>query len=191
MAKGKEEGDEKPELSDAERLQRMETSVRFNKLLLIVLGALCIILLSAVITGTIVIQQSLDKAPAPAEEEKLTDAAGEAAPSLRKRLAAIEATQGANAARMDEIQKATASLQIIERTGQVEKMLEILRQQERDYRDLMINLKAGMHDLSRMVPGSRTWLEEYNERIDRGLANSREREKRLREVPEIREPAGA
>lgn len=187
MAKEKE-AEEQPELSDADRLQRLETSSRFQKLLLIILGALCIILLSAVITGTIVLQQGMEKSAQP-EEPALTDDAGEASPDLRKRLAAIEAAQDRNAARMDEIQEATSRLQIVERTGQVDKMAEILRQQERDYRELMVNLKAGMHDLSRMVPGSRTWLEEYNERIDRGLASSREREKRLREIPEVKPPA--
>jgi hypothetical protein len=51
----------------------------------------------------------------------------------------------------------------------------VLRAQERDYQQVMQGLKVGMRDLANMLPGSRSWLADYNEIIDRAEFNSQKR----------------
>lgn len=54
-----------------------------------------------------------------------------------------------------------------------------LLEQERHYQMHLTALKDGMRDLARMVPGSRTWLDMYNEQMDTALRHSRQRQERL------------
>lgn len=62
-----------------------------------------------------------------------------------------------------------------ENPNSVAQVSQVLRAQERDYQQVMNGLKAGMRDLANMLPGSRSWLADYNEMIDRALLNSRKR----------------
>src|SRR5690554_7764577 len=52
-------------------------------------------------------------------------------------------------------------------------------EQEENYQLHLHALKQGMRDLANMVPGSRTWLEIYNEKMDAALARSRSEERRV------------
>lgn len=54
-----------------------------------------------------------------------------------------------------------------------------LLEQERNYQLHLTALKDGMRDLARMVPGSRTWLDMYNEQMDTAMRHSRQRQERL------------
>jgi hypothetical protein len=56
---------------------------------------------------------------------------------------------------------------------------QVLCAQERDYQQVMNGLKAGMRDLANMLPGSRSWLADYNEMVDRALLNSRKRSEEI------------
>ncbi|WP_445936852.1 hypothetical protein [Pseudomonas sp.] len=51
----------------------------------------------------------------------------------------------------------------------------VLQAQERDYQQVMQGLRIGMRDLANMLPGSRSWLAQYEEAIDRAQLNSRKR----------------
>ena len=52
---------------------------------------------------------------------------------------------------------------------------EILLDQEQTYQMHLTALKQGMRDLAKMLPGSRTWLEMYDEQMDIAIAESQER----------------
>jgi len=54
--------------------------------------------------------------------------------------------------------------------------------QEQGYQVHLTALKQGMKDLARMVPGSRTWLDIYNEKMDIALKQSRERQLELEKL---------
>ncbi|MDF1762062.1 MAG: hypothetical protein P1U57_01515 [Oleibacter sp.] len=51
----------------------------------------------------------------------------------------------------------------------------ILLEQEQSYQTHLSALKQGMRDLSKMMPGSRTWLEMYDEQMNLALQESRDR----------------
>ena len=51
----------------------------------------------------------------------------------------------------------------------------ILLGQEADMQQVLINQQNSMRDLANMVPGSRSWLEDYKESTNKLLANSKAR----------------
>lgn len=52
---------------------------------------------------------------------------------------------------------------------------KIFIRQEKSYQRHLNALKQGMRDLAKMLPGSRTWLEIYNEQINLVIAQSKQR----------------
>lgn len=181
--------DELPsDLPDSARMQRVEASLAFQKRLIIVLGAVTVILLSSFATGALMVQRKHAQAPSaiiPVE----TGETGQG--ELRKRLAVVEKDLESSRQELIALTTALQRLQVVERTGQVDQMNAVLQEQERAFRVFLRNLKDGMFDLSRMVAGSRTWLDEYNQRIDQLIAESRAREARLGEISSLELPVGA
>ncbi|MAG42911.1 MAG: hypothetical protein CMH95_01195, partial [Oceanospirillaceae bacterium] len=64
-------------------------------------------------------------------------------------------------------------------TSQASGFKEILLDQEQSYQTHLSALKQGMRDLAKMMPGSRTWLEMYDEQMDIALEESRQRVQKL------------
>ncbi|PID42891.1 MAG: hypothetical protein CSB48_08705 [Proteobacteria bacterium] len=61
-------------------------------------------------------------------------------------------------------------------------MQRILIQQEASIQLFLKDLKSGMYDLAHMIPGSRTWLEHYNESMNRAIQKSIKRSRRLKRM---------
>lgn len=179
------------DLPDSARMQRVEVSLQFQKRLIILLGAVSVILLSSFATGALMLQR---KPAHPAAIVTSGDETGTESSELRKRLAAVEQDLETSRLELAAMTETLERMHVIEKTDQVTKLNEVLQQQERAYRDFLRNLKDGMFDLSRMVAGSRTWLDEYNQRLDQAIAEGKAREARLQElsrlelVPETAEP---
>lgn len=66
--------------------------------------------------------------------------------------------------------------------SQVATFQEVLIEQEQSYQEFLSTMKLGMYDLAKMVQGSRTWLEIYNEKLEDAERLSLDREKRLKRV---------
>lgn len=179
------------DLPDSARMQRVEVSLQFQKRLIILLGAVSVILLSSFATGALMLQR---KPAHPAALVTSGDETSTESSELRKRLAAVEQDLETSRLELAAMTETLERMHVIEKTDQVTKLNEVLQQQERAYRDFLRNLKDGMFDLSRMVAGSRTWLDEYNQRLDQAIAEGKAREARLQELsrlelaPETAEP---
>lgn len=79
-----------------------------------------------------------------------------------------------------------------ENPDSIAQVSKVLQAQERDYQKVMQGLKAGMRDLADMLPGSRSWLADYNEMIDRAQLNSRKRSEEIQAWSDkARQPPGA
>lgn len=63
--------------------------------------------------------------------------------------------------------------------------------QEKSYQLHLTALKQGMRDLARMLPGSRTWLDIYNEKMDIALKQSAQRQAELSKIQPGRLPSAA
>lgn len=55
----------------------------------------------------------------------------------------------------------------------------LMLEQEQNYQLHLTALKNGMKDIAHMVPGSRMWLDIYNEQMDSALAHSKARMRKL------------
>ena len=66
----------------------------------------------------------------------------------------------------------------------------VLLQQEESYQLHLTALKQGMRDLAKMMPGSRTWLEIYDEQMDEAILQSKDRVRELKAL-QIADPAPA
>lgn len=66
-----------------------------------------------------------------------------------------------------------------EHPDSIAQVSKVLQAQETDYQAVLQGLKVGMADLANMLPGSRSWLNLYNEPIDRALLNSRQRSEEI------------
>lgn len=167
------------DLPDPARIQRMEASLALQKQLLMIFAAITIILLTSFVTGALMLQGRLKQ---PVVHDPANTVVSEERVEVRKRLAAIEKQLAESQDKLTDLTNAVERKQIIEQTGQVQKMNQTLQEQEQTWRAFVRALKDGMFDLSRMVAGSRTWLDEYNDRLDRVLASSVAREQQLQEM---------
>ncbi|MES2820249.1 MAG: hypothetical protein V4812_14825 [Pseudomonadota bacterium] len=59
--------------------------------------------------------------------------------------------------------------------GSAAQVARTLVGQEQGFQQLVAGLKLGMRDLAAMLPGSRSWLVQYNEALDQSLAGSQAR----------------
>ena len=62
------------------------------------------------------------------------------------------------------------------------KLLNIVKEQEAAHQEFLDALRSGMYDLAHMLPGSRTWLEVYGEKVDLAAAHSKSRENDLKKL---------
>ena len=67
----------------------------------------------------------------------------------------------------------------------------ILLNQEQSYQQHLVALKQGMRDLAKMLPGSRTWLEMYDEAMDAAIEQSQTRVQQLAMIQALELPVPA
>ena len=146
-----------------------------KKMLITVLVALAVMVAAALLTVGII--KLLEREPAPE-------------PALQPDLEALQV-------RVDDLEM---KVQVYEESFALyRKSLEIsdpavfqavLLQQEESYQLHLTALKQGMRDLAKMMPGSRTWLEIYDEQMDEAIRQSKDRVRELKAL-QIADPAPA
>jgi predicted PurR-regulated permease PerM len=164
-------------LSDAERLQLLETAGKLNRLILFGLaGVVLVIVLVTVIVQTVHLMSS-DPAEQTAEQidqlqKQLHGVQGEVA-ELKQQLVAAEA----KVAHVSQQQTGNLAgiLKPAQNPGTVEQLAKTLLGQEQDFQQVVLTLQVGMRDLAYMLPGSRTWLEYYTEALSKSVATSKVR----------------
>lgn len=157
-------------LSEEQRLQLLATAGKRNRLFMLALaGVLGSLMLVSVGLN---IYSLISASDAPRIE------------GLEKQVVKLEQRLAVQQSALNNQEELLASLQasklsgLFERTENPDSIGEVstvLQAQERDYQQVMQGLKAGMRDLANMLPGSRSWLAQYEEAIDRAQLNSRQR----------------
>ncbi|MDD2160965.1 hypothetical protein N1078_10290 [Pseudomonas sp. MIL19] len=178
-------------ISEEQRLQLLTAAGKRNRLFIIGVAALLgtIMLISAGLN--IYSLFSADDAPRieALEQQVLT---------LEQRLS-VQQTALSNLEALLASQQASQLTGLFERAENPDSIVQVskvLQAQERDYQQVMQGLKVGMRDLANMLPGSRSWLADYQEVIDRAQLNSRKRseeiqawsDKALQPVPAAKPP---
>jgi hypothetical protein len=157
-------------LSEEERLQLLTTAGKRNRLFILalagVLGSLMLAsvgmnIYSAFSAGDEPRIQALEKQVLRLEQQLVVQQT--ALSNQEELLASQQASQ------------LTGMFERVENPDSIAEVSKVLQAQERDYQQVMQGLKAGMRDLANMLPGSRSWLADYEEAIDRAQLNSRQR----------------
>ncbi len=190
MAKDKEK-EEKPAaeaipLTDAERLQILEGNNKLNRILIIVMLALVGFALPIVLTIALV-GGGEDDSEATAAFAQQIEALQAQNKALEEQLTELAKLQVKQAEQLTLVQETalTQSVQAVQGSAPakpagpdmktIAQVSKTLMEQERDLQQLLQNQQTSMRDLANMVPGSRSWLEDYNESLNKLMASSRGR----------------
>ena len=156
---------EAEQLSDEQRLSLLEGKVGKNRTMITIVTITMVIILSVSLTVLMLKLLSVDApyvSAAAFEEQKVM------IQTLRTDL---------------EKQKSKISaLTLTYQQSEAATFQQTLIEQEQSYQEFLSTLKLGMYDLAKMIQGSRTWLDVYNEKIDEGKDLSKQREKNLRRL---------
>lgn len=149
-------------LTEGQRLEILEKQMETNRLMMMVLAVLALIGLSVGLTMAVV----------KLFEPSVTYADSRDIKRIEADLAQV--IEAANQFQLD----AERYRELLD-NSHASAFQRTLLEQERNYQLHLTALKDGMRDLARMVPGSRTWLDMYNEQMDTALRFSRQRQERL------------
>ncbi|MFZ3154654.1 hypothetical protein [Pseudomonas sp.] len=157
-------------LNEEQRLQLLTTAGKRNRLFILALaGVLGSLMLAS-------IGLNIHSALSAGDEPRIQ--------ALEKQVLRLEQQLGVQQTALNNQEELLASQQASQLTGLFERaenpdsiaeVSKVLQAQERDYQLVMQGLKVGMRDLANMLPGSRSWLADYEEAIDRAQLNSRKR----------------
>jgi len=172
--------------SDDERLAKLEKANRLNRILIFALALLLFIILSSLATSAVV--KMLADEPPPFDPAAFA-ALQHRAEQLETELNALKEDQK----RQDALLKLAATppppapaaaapaAPPSQDIAALKLMGRTLLGQEQSYQQSLAALKNGMRDLADMVPGSRSWLDDYNEEIDKAVNASMQRVKAIQQ----------
>ncbi|MCY1539094.1 hypothetical protein D9M68_746630 [compost metagenome] len=166
-------------LSDEQRLALLEKSSRLDRIVLIVLGVVLIMILASWSTWGLVSFLGAEEESASSQIEALqtrVETSAKQVEDLKLQLDKLRTTASSTPA---------PTAPAIARDNDPESLRQIakvLLSQELSFQHSLTALKAGMRDLAGMIAGSRSWLDDYNEALDKSLNESRERVQALQSL---------
>jgi len=154
--------EEEHELSDSQRIAILESNVSTNRNILIVMALLALVGVSVAVT--VVVLRFTQPEVVYVQERDFK--------ALVKQVDVLEKTTV-------DWQENVGDIRTVLDSSSATAFKEMMLSQEQSYQIHLTALKQGMRDLARMTPGSRTWLEIYDEKMDIALKQSRQREMEL------------
>ncbi len=154
--------EEENELTEAQRLTILEETVAANRLMLIIIMILALVGVSVAVTMGVV--KLLEPDVTYVDTKAFARVEGDL--NVLKE-AAIGWDQKVN------------NLKVILDSSHATAFKAMMLEQEQSYQLHLNALKNGMRDLARMVPGSRTWLEDYEDQMDMAISQSKARMNQL------------
>lgn len=169
MAKKEEDKTEQEPLTEEQRISALEAKVGTNKIVLLGMALFLIVAVSVSSTFFIVSLFSEEKTEGESEtvialQTKITE--------LEKNLETLQKTSKTARNELALLKEKVAN------SGNL-KLQQIIIEQEKGHQTFLDALRSGMYDLAHMLPGSRTWLEVYGEKVDKAEMLSKDREKAL------------
>ena len=195
----KEKKEEKTEeavvLTEAERLQLLEGNNKLNRILLIVM--LVIVGFALPITLTIALLGGSGDEEAGAASAKQTETLQEQVKMLKGQLSDLQTVLSTQSDQMKVLQTTVVAQASVPQYAapaessempadspaaasrpdpkMIAQITKVLLGQEVDMQQILLNQQNSMRDLANMVPGSRSWLEDYKESTNKLIANSKAR----------------
>ena len=169
MAK-KDDSTEHEPLTEEQRITALEEKVGTNKIVLISIALFLIIVVS--VSSTVFVVSMLGNDPETGASSEMVTALEAKILEQEKVLENIRKLTKENRAELAALKDKVAS-------SSNQKLQELMIEQERGQQLFLDTLRTGMYDLAHMIPGSRTWLEVYGDKVDSAERFSKEREKEL------------
>jgi hypothetical protein len=153
------------QLSDEQRISLLEGKVGKNRIVIIIVAVTMVVVLSVSFTMLILKLFHVDEPYVSLS-------------SFDEQTAIIELMQ----MKIDKQASTIETLSLTYQQSQVATFQQTMVEQEQSYQDFISALKMGMFDLAKMVQGSRTWLDVYNDRLDDAKDLSILREENLKNL---------
>jgi ABC-type anion transport system duplicated permease subunit len=152
-------------LSDEQRISLLEGKVGKNRTVITIVALTMLVILS--VSFTVLILKLLR-----------VDEPGVSRDSFDEQVVIIQALRSD----LEEQRKTITSLSLTYQASQAAIFQKTLIEQEQSYQEFLSALKLGMYDLAKMVQGSRTWLDVYNDKLNNAQHLSELREKDLKRL---------
>lgn len=160
------------EQTDDQRLTRLEKNIFLNRTLLLLVTVILTVATTAS-TTYLLYQQFNDDSHAYFDQHIAV---------LNQEIAALKQQNQFTQLQLEQLQQALPVLETRLENSSATTFQKLLVEQEISFQKFLAALKTGMRDLSHMVPGSRTWLEHYQEQLNGALEQSLRRQKELQKL---------
>jgi transcriptional regulator with AAA-type ATPase domain len=168
-------------VSDEQRLDVLEKGQKLDRIILLALAAVLVVILASWLTSGLMSMLSEDEASVSASQVEAMQAKTLA---LEQQVVELQQQLSEQSALLTALQNRPAAepgqMNSGDNSALTKQLTETLIGQEQSFQQSLSALKAGMRDLAGMIAGSRSWLADYNEALDKQLAASQARVKRLR-----------
>lgn len=159
-------------LTEEQRIAILEKSVRLHRWLVFAICLLLVIALSVLATFGVISSTS--------------PYAGVMTPqnfqALQNEVKNLKQQNQTQTKTMDQLQQRIYTLEHSPGGSQATQLMrDTLIGQDQSFTQFIKIMKSGMHDLANMVPGSRTWLEVYEDALDKVINKSDARVKKLKQ----------
>jgi len=175
MAKKEKAEKEVPEaqepLTEEQRIAQLEKKVGNNKLFLFGIALFLIIIISMIVTAFAILNFKGSEEP---KNEAFTALQTEVI-ELKQQLASVDA-------KLDKLSITFPDLKNQLANTQNTVLKKVMLEQEQGFQKFLMALQSGTYDLAHMVPGSRTWLDQYSEQINRSITHSKARTNALKNL---------
>ena len=166
-------------VSDESRLGLLEKGQKLDRILIFALTAIWVVMLASWLTSGLMNMLSEEQ---PSISPDQIEALQTNSLALEKQVADLQRQISMQKALLVTLQnhETEPASTSVDNSALTQQITETLIGQEQSFQESISALKAGMRDLAGMIAGSRSWLADYNEALDKQLAASRERVKRLK-----------
>ena len=168
-------------VSDEQRLGVLEKGQKLDRIILFALTAVLVVVLASWLTSGLMSILSEEEASISASQVEAMQAKTSA---LEQQVVELQRQLSEQSALLTALQSRTvaepAQMASGDNAALTKQVTDTLIGQEQSFQQSLSALKAGMRDLAGMIAGSRSWLTDYNEALDKQLAASQARVKQLR-----------
>lgn len=175
MAKKEKTEQEAPEaqeaLTEEQRIAQLEKKVGNNKLFLFGIALFLVIIISMIVTAFAILNF---KGPKDANNEALT--------ALKMEIIDLKQELTRFDVQLDKLALSLPALKNQLANTQNTVLKNVMLKQEQGFQNFLSALQSGTYDLAHMVPGSRTWLDQYSEEINSSITHSKDRVKSLKSL---------
>jgi chromosome segregation ATPase len=172
----KETGDEP--VSAEQRLELLEKGRKLDRILLFALAAVLVMTLVSWLTIALLSKPEVKQESISAGQ---IQGLQEQAAALQKQITALEQTSRQHGDQLGSLHssKPVVTLAKGDNRAVQQQVAQTLIGQEQSFQLSLAALKNGMRDLAGMIAGSRSWLSDYQEALDKQMADSQARAKHL------------